>query len=150
ALRARVQLMHAGNRPQEIAQARALVREREVTCANAERMFKRQEELLETKAVAIQDRDDAEARYREADARLKSAREQLGLLEAGCRVEEVAQAEADLVRAEAALASAELRAEDPALRAPAEGVVITRAQEPGAILQAGTIVLTVSLKTPVW
>jgi HlyD family secretion protein len=149
-LRAHLQMLEAGYRPQEIAQARALAREREVTKANAERVFKRQQELLETKAVAIQDRDDAEARYREADARLKSANEQLALLEAGFRPEEIAQAKADLVRAEAALASAELRQEDTVLRSPSDGVVITRAQEPGAILQAGTTVLTVSLKEPVW
>ena len=149
-LQARLQLLEAGNRPQEIAQARALVREREVTCANAERAFKRQEELLETKAVAIQDRDDAEARFREADARLKSAREQLALLEAGFRAEEIAQAKAELIRAQAAQASAELREEDTVLRTPSDGVVITRAQEPGAILPAGTTVLTVCLKEPVW
>jgi HlyD family secretion protein len=149
-LRARLQLLEAGNRPQEIAQARALVREREVTSANAFRVFQRQEELLHNKAVSVQERDDAEARYHEAEARLKSGREQLALLEAGFRPEEIAQAKADLVRAEALQASAELRLADAVMRAPSEGVVITRAQEPGAILQAGTTVLTVSLTKPVW
>ena len=149
-LRARVQLLEAGNRPQEIAQARAAAREREVTLANAERVFKRQEELFASKAVAIQDRDDAEARYREAEARLKSAHEQLALLEAGFRAEDIAQAKAEHARAEATLASAELRLADTVLKAPSDGVVLTRAQEPGAILQAGTTVLTVSLREPVW
>ena len=150
ALQAHLQLLEAGNRPQEIAQARALVREREVTAANAERLYKRQEELLGSKAVAVQERDDAEAAYHEADARLKSAREQLNLLEAGFRVEDIAQAKADLERAQAALSSAELNVEDTILKSPADGVVLTRAQEPGAILQPGATVLTVSLKRPVW
>jgi HlyD family secretion protein len=150
ALRARLQLLEAGSRPQEIAQASALVHEREVTADNADRLFKRQEELLGSRAVSVQDRDDAEARYREAEARLKSAREQLGLLQAGFRVEEIAQAKADLGRAQAALASSELRLEDTVLKAPSEGVVLTRAQEPGAILQSGMTVLTISLKEPVW
>lgn len=149
-LRARLQLLEAGNRPQEIAQARALVREREVTSANAQRLFKRQEELLASKTVSVQEWDDAQARYREAEARLKSAREQLALLEAGFRSEEIAQARADLTRSEAALASAELRLSDTVLMAPSDGVVITRAQEPGAIVQAGATVLTVSLTRPVW
>ncbi len=149
-LRARVQWLEAGNRPQEIAQARALVREREVTTDNAQRLFKRQEELLASKTVSIQDWDDAQARYREAEARLKSAREQLALLEAGFRAEEIAQARADLTRAEAALASAELRLADTVLVAPSDGVVITRAQEPGAIVQPGATVLTVSLTREVW
>jgi len=149
-LQARLQLLEAGNRPQEIAQVRALVGEREVTAANAERVYKRQEELLGSKAVSIQERDDAQAAYHEAAARLKSAREQLNLLEAGFRTEDIAQAKADLARAQAGLASAELRVEDTTLKAPSEGVVLTRAQEPGAILQPGTTVLTVSLKRPVW
>jgi HlyD family secretion protein len=150
ALRARFQLLEAGNRPQEIAQVRALVREREVTAANAERLYKRQQELFNTKAISTQEFDDAEARYREAEARLASGREQLNLWEAGFRTEEIAQAKAELTRAEAALASAELRMQDTVLKAPSEGVVLTRAQEPGAILQAGTTVLTVSLLRPVW
>jgi len=149
-LRARVQLLEAGNRPQEIAQATALVREREITAANDERLYKRQEELFASKTVSIQERDDAEARFREADARLKSAREQLALLQAGFRTEEIAQAKADLAKAEAALASAQLRFEDTVLKSPSLGVVLTRAQEPGAILQAGSTVLTVSLTEPVW
>jgi HlyD family secretion protein len=149
-LRARVQLLEAGNRPQEIAQARAVLSERGVLATNAQQIYRRQEELFETKAVSVQERDDAEARYREADARLKSAHEQLSLLEAGFRAEDIAQAKAELARAEAALASAELRVQDTILKAPSEGVVLTRPQEPGAIMQAGTPVLTVSLKQPVW
>ncbi len=149
-LRSRLQLLEAGNRPQEIAQARALAHEREITAANAERTYKRQQELLGSKAVSLQERDDAEAAYREAEARLNSAREQLNLLEAGFRKEDIAQARADLARAEASLASAELRVQDTVLKSPSDGVVLTRAEEPGAILQAGTTVLTVSLKQPVW
>jgi HlyD family secretion protein len=150
ALRARVALVEAGNRPQEIAQAQALVHEREVTAANAERLYKRQEELFGSKTVSVQERDDAEANYRESEARLKSSREQLNLLEAGFRIEDIAQAKADLGRAEAALASAEIRVQDTVLKSPSDGVVLTRAQEPGAILQAGTTVFTVSLLQPVW
>jgi membrane fusion protein YbhG len=150
AIRARVALLEAGNRPQEIAQVDALVREREVTAENAERVYKRQEELFGNKTVSTQERDDAAARFREAAARLNSAREELNLLKAGFRAEEIAQAKADLARSEAALALAELRVSDAVLKSPADGVVLTRAQEPGAILQAGTPVLTVSLKQPVW
>lgn len=150
ALRARVQLLENGPRPQELAQARAVVREREATLTNAERVFKRQDDLLAGKAVAVQDRDDAEARFREAEARLNSAREQLGLLEAGYRFEEIAQAKAELARAEAALANAQLRLDDTILKSPSPGVVLTRAEEPGAIVQAGETILTVSLSNPVW
>jgi HlyD family secretion protein len=147
---ARLALLEAGNRPQEIAQAHAQTHEREVTAANAARVFKRTEELFASKTVSVQERDDAEAGYRAAEARLNSAREQLNLLEAGFRAEDIAQAKADLARAQAALASAALRVEDTILKSPSDGVVLTRAQEPGAILSAGTTVLTMSLRQPVW
>jgi HlyD family secretion protein len=149
-LHARLQLLEAGYRPQEIAQARAVAREREVTLANAERLYKRQQELASTGAISAQERDDAEARYREAEARFKSAREQLGVLESGFRQEEVAQARAELARAEVAVTAVELRVEDSILKAPSDGVVLTRAQEPGSILPLGIPVLTVSVKRPVW
>ena len=150
ALRARLKLRETGNRPEEIAQARSLVREREVTAANAERLFKRSEEMLASKGVSIQDRDNASASYQEAEARLNSARENLSLLEAGFRSEDIAQAKADLAQAEAVLAAAELQVKDAVLTAPSDGVILTRAQEAGAILPTGATVFTVSLQNPVW
>jgi HlyD family secretion protein len=149
-LRARLALLEAGNRPQEIAQARAQLHEREVTATNAQRIYKRQQELFNSKTVSVQERDDAESNYREAEARVNSAHEQLNLLESGFRVEDVAQAKAELGRAQASLAGSELRIKDSVLNSPADGVVLTRAQEPGAILPVGATVLTVSLRQPVW
>lgn len=149
-LRARLKLRETGNRPEEIAQVRSVVREREATFTNAERLFKRAEELLGSKAVSIQDRDNAAASHEEAQARLKSARDNLALLEAGFRVEDIAQARADLAQAEAGLATAKLQLQDTVLAAPSDGVILTRAQEEGAILQTGSTVFTVSLVNPVW
>lgn len=149
-MRARLKLRESGNRPEEIAQARSLVREREATAANAERLLKRSEELLASKTVAIQDRDNAAASYDEAEARLKSARDNLALLEAGFRVEDIAQAKADLAQAEAALATSNLQVKDTVLTAPSDGVILSRAQEAGAVLQTGSTVFTLSLVNPVW
>ncbi len=148
--RARLRLRETGNRPQEIAQARALVHEREVTHENAERLRKRMDELLSSKGVSVQDRDNAQAAADEAAARLQSARESLALLEAGFREEDVAQARADLQQAEASVAVAELDLKDTVLVAPSAGVILTRANEAGTILAAGTTVFTVSLENPVW
>lgn len=60
------------------------------------------------------------------------------------------QAAANLDLAKAQLASAQTDLDDTEIHAPADGVVITRAQEPGAIVQAGNVVLTLSLDRPVW
>ncbi|MDD5275931.1 MAG: secretion protein HlyD [Methylovulum sp.] len=149
-LRERLKLRETGSRPQEIAQAQSLVREREASASNAKQLFQRSERTLAAKGISSQERDNAEASYKEAEARLASARQNLALLEAGFRAEDIAQAKADLAQAEAALASAELQVKDTVLTAPSDGVIFTRAQETGAILQAGTTVFTLSLQNPVW
>jgi HlyD family secretion protein len=150
AAKARLEMYRAGYRKQEIDQAAAVLNERQVTLENARTRLKRQQELANTQVIAPQERDDAEARFRETEARLKSAREQLNLLQAGFRKEEIAAAEAEVQRAEAAVRSAQLRMEDATLRAPGDGTILVRAQEPGAIVQAGTPVLTLSFRSPVW
>ena len=142
--------LKAGYRQQEIDQAAAVLKERQVVVENARRDFERQEELAKTQAISHRERDDSEARFREAEARVKSAQEQLNLLQAGFRPEEVAGAEAEAQRARAGVGRAQLRLEDATLVAPENGVVLTRAQEPGAIVQVGTPVLTLSLRSPVW
>jgi len=54
----------------------------------------------------------------------------------------------DLARAQ--LASARTDLADAEIHSPSDGVVITRAEEPGAIVPSGNTVLTVSLYNPVW
>ncbi|WP_347986189.1 secretion protein HlyD [Methylomonas sp. AM2-LC] len=149
-LRERLKLRETGNRPQEIAQAKSLVHEREATANNAKLLLARSEQTLQIKGISTQDRDNAETNYHEAEARLTSARENLGLLEAGYRSEDKAQAKADLEQAEASLANALLQVKDSVLSAPDAGIILTRAQEAGAILQAGNTVFTLSLQNPVW
>jgi HlyD family secretion protein len=147
---ARQLLREAGNRPQEIAQARALLHERKATASNAKLLLERSQKTLDIKGISNQERDNAATAFREADARLTAARENLALLEAGFRHEDKAQAKADLAQAEASLASAELQVKDSVLTAPSDGVILTRAQEVGAILPAGATVSTLSLQNPVW
>ncbi len=148
--RSRVALLEKGFRLEEIAQARAVVQEREITLANAERIFHRQSKLVATQAVSLQESEDAEARFNETAARLNSAKQQLALLESGARIEDIAQARSELASAEAALAIAELRIADTELKSPSDGVILTRARETGAIVQPGATVLTLSLREPVW
>jgi len=58
--------LEAGNRPEEIAQAEATVREREATVTNAKISFERAEELLKRAVGSRKAFDDAQAAYREA------------------------------------------------------------------------------------
>ena len=142
--------LEAGNRPEEIAQAEATVAERDATVANTKIAFDRADELLKRAVGSRKAFDDAQAAYREAEARLNSARQNLRLLRAGFRVEDINAARAQLAEREAALQVAERQLADAELVAPSQGVVLSRVREAGAIVAAGETVFVLSLTNPVW
>jgi HlyD family secretion protein len=142
--------MVAGNRPEDIAQAEAGVKEKEATLANAKITFDRADQLLRNSVGTRKAYDDAQAALREADARLNSAREALRLMRAGFRVEDIDAARAQLADREAALQVAQRQLADSDLIAPSQGVVLSRVREVGAIVAAGETVFVVSLTNPVW
>jgi HlyD family secretion protein len=142
--------MKAGNRPEEIAQAEAGVKEREATLANARITLERAEQLWKSKVGTRKAFDDAQAAFREAEARLNSGREALRLMKAGFRAEDIEAARAQLAEREAALQAAKRQLADADLMAPSRGVVLSRVREAGAIVGAGETVLVLSLTDPVW
>jgi HlyD family secretion protein len=106
--------------------------------------------LAATSAVSKNDLDAAaDARDRAAVA-LQSSRDKLAQYEAGTRRQDIDSQAARLMQARAALAQAELDLADTMLKCPSDGVVLTRAVEPGTMLQAGGTVFTISLTRPVW
>lgn len=147
---ARLAMLEAGNRPQEIAQAKALVVERQATVDNLALEFHRKEQLVASGVIPRQAFDDVTARLAEARARLETARQGLNLAHAGFRKEDVAAARADLEAANATLASARTRLDDTEIQAPEGGILLTRVVEAGAIVAPGQTVATLSLDDPVW
>ncbi len=94
--RAELARLKAGPRSQEIAQARADVRAAESELAKATASLRRMEKLHRQGAVSAQALDAARTDKEVAEATLASARQQLSLLEAGSRPEDIAAAEAAL------------------------------------------------------
>jgi len=148
--RAQLAKFEAGSRPQEIARARAQVAEREATLENLERDFRRKQALIAEEVIPRQSFDDSRTRLAEGRARLATARQSLALAEEGFRSEDIAAARADLQAAEAAVAVADTRLADAELTAPADGVLLTRIEEPGAIVAPGQTVAVLSLDRPAW
>ena len=101
-------------------------------------------------AISQKELDNARSSDRSARAELRSAQEQLDMLLSGYREEEVLAQRAAVDAAAAALELAEIRLRDALLTAPQDGIVLTRAREAGAIVQAGQTVYTLSLVDPVW
>jgi HlyD family secretion protein len=145
-----VEKLEAGTRPGEIAQAEAVVEERATVLANAQQLRNRQRELAENGAASKQAADDSQAQHDEAAARLASAKEALALAKEGPRTEDIAIVLAELEAARAKVAQAERQLADAELCAPANGVILTRVEEPGAIVATGATVYTLSLKAPIW
>ena len=139
-----------GTRPEEIAQARAIVAEREAAVALAEATLSRQQDLAERGVSAHQRHDEATAASEQARAALKSAQESLKLAELGPRREDIDAAKSQLEAENASLAQAERRLADANLVAPGGGVVLTRVREPGAIVGVGETIYAVTITAPVW
>jgi len=139
-----------GSRPQEIDQARAQVAQAQANVENADLTFQRESDLRRTNAISKQEFDNATATRDANRAQLRSAQANLALLEAGSRQEDIDAARAQVQHDQANLEMAELNLSDCKLLAPTNGVIITRALEPGAIVAAGTSVYSLCLYSPVW
>ena len=150
ALRARLRLVTAGYRAEDVEQARATLAERRAALTNAEQALARQKDMRGTGATSQRNLDDAQAARDEALARLNAAATALSQFQRGYRKEEIAEAQANAARAESSLAQSDLRLEDTVLKSPSDGVILTRAVEPGAVLSSGATVFTLSLSRPIW
>lgn len=139
-----------GTRPEEIAQARAAVAEREAGVALAKATLGRQENLADKGYSPHQIHDEATATLERAQATLKSSQETLKLAEIGPRSEDIEAAKAQLEAENASLAQTERRLADSDLIAPNGGVILTRVREPGAIVGAGETVYALTIISPVW
>ena len=139
-----------GSRPQEIDQARAQVAQAQANVENADLTFQRESDLRRTNAISKQEFDNATATRDANRAQLRSAQANLALLEAGSRQEDIDAARAQVQHDQANLETAEVNLSDCRLLAPTDGVIITRALEPGAIVAAGTSVYSLCLYSPVW
>ena len=147
---ANLSALEAGSRPAEIERAKAEVAAREAARENARGVFTRQQELSKKDFASKQAYDDAAAQLRSAEAQLKSNEEALKLIVEGPRKEEIAAARAAHAAAMAQKQVAETALGDARLHAPADGIILTRATEPGAIMASGATVYTLSLQKPVW
>ena len=147
---AQYDLMQAGYRDEEVAQAAAAVKQAQAAYDYAQNFYNRQQGLWKSRTVSANDLENARSSRDQALATLKSSQDKLRQYRSGNRAQDIAQAKASLEQAQAQLAQAQLDLHDTTLVAPANGTLLTRAVEPGSMLNAGSTVLTLSLTRPVW
>ena len=136
--RAQYDLMMAGYRSEEIAQAAAAVNQAQAAYDYAQNFYQRQLGLRKSSAISANDLENARSSRDQAQATLKSAQDKLRQYRAGNRPQEIAQAKASLEQAQAALAQAKLDLHDTTLTSPSDGTLMTRAVEPGSMLSCVT------------
>jgi len=139
----RLKKTERGSRPEEILIAKARVEEAEAALREAERNFKRIDDLYGDKAVSNSDHDAAKRAVDIGRANLESAEQQLELARQGPRIEDREEARAALKQAQAALAMAKDRLRKSRLNAPSDGIIAFRHVEEGEVVAPGTAITQV-------
>ena len=150
AQKAVVQRLRNGNRPEEIAQARANLASAKADAENAHVIYSRARGLFEKTSGTRQDVDNAKAAMDVADAKVEVNQKALDLAIAGPRAEDIAQAEAQLRGSEAQLALVRQQLADAELKAPVDAIVRSRLMEPGDMASPQRPVLSLAVMDPKW
>jgi len=166
----------AGSRPEEIASAEAEVNRAAADEVKLKAEYDRQIQLRGQAVVTPREYEAAQAAYQQAVARLAAAQEQLKLVKAGPRKEEIEQGRAALSEAKAAyalvkegprkerieqarsrleqmkqsLALAETKLGYATILAPFNGVVLSKNAEPGEYVSPGTPIIVAGDIEHVW
>ncbi len=140
----------AGNRKEDIDRMEAEVQLEKAVLANAETTLARKSELLNTPAGLRQTYDDTKALVEESRARVIIAQKAADVMRLGSRNEDITSARATLSSEMAAANLARIRLEHTKLLAPANGTILTRITEPGAVLGPSSPVYSVALTDQLW
>jgi HlyD family secretion protein len=149
---ARAQLVKSrnGNRPQEIGAAAAQVDQARAQLKQARAAWERRRDLVASGAVSRAQFEQSREAYEVAQAAVSNASQRLSLLRAGSRREDIAANAAAVAQAEADVAQARTRLSEGQLVAPSGGIILSRVQEPGAIVSPGATIYTLTIDKPVY
>jgi HlyD family secretion protein len=136
---ARLGLLLAGTRVEDIQRAEAELARAEADLAGATLDLDRLEGLADRGTATLKARDDARTRKAMLERVVAANRAEVAKLKAGPRPQEIQQARAQKAGAEATVATIEQRITDATVVAPRDGVVTSRATEPGEVLPPGAL-----------
>ncbi|MBI4915178.1 MAG: HlyD family efflux transporter periplasmic adaptor subunit [Acidobacteria bacterium] len=146
---ARLRLLLAGSRTEDVRQAEAELARSRAELEAAERDLARFEGLAERGTATIKARDDARTRREAASRAVKALEAVRDKLVAGPRREEIEGARAQRAAVEASIATIRQRVADATVVAPRAGVITQRAAEPGEVLPPGALLAVLTdLATP--
>lgn len=135
--------------PAEVSRAQAGVRSAQDLLADAQKNYRRYEELFKQEVVTEKERDAVKLNYDVAQSRLVEAQSLLKLAEGNLSKMDIARQDIETAGAQVAVARAALDQADvqlsyTRLKSPMNGVVVSRNIEPGETVNAGREVITVA------
>ena len=138
-LKARLQELENGSRPEEVEKARADVNEAKADLEDARVTLARTKQLVTEGVLAKQALDDAQAKYDGSAAKVASLQRTLDLSVLGPRREEVDQVRGQITQAEGALAYAQTQLDNTVIKAPVSGTILDRNVERGEFVTNGFV-----------
>lgn len=142
-----------GSRPQEIAQAKAVVNATKADVEHKKILYNRYINIVNTtsgKGISKQNLDEARTAYNAALAELDNNAQALELAEIGPRIEDIKQAQAILDSSIADLAILNRQLEESSLFAPVDATVRARILEVGDMASPQQPIYTLAITTPKW
>jgi HlyD family secretion protein len=128
----------AGNRPEEIAQARNGANDARAQLVAIRSAYTSNKKLYEAGALGRVAFDASAAQYRAAQEKVQATQSQLELLQAGFRKEDIALARAQVLKAKGSLQTINSLIEDTRIRAPFAGVITQKFADVGAFVTPTT------------
>ncbi len=138
---ARLKERETGSRREDIAMAGSVVQSRTASYEQVRNEFARQQRLYGKAATTKNELDRAEEKMKVALAQLEEARQNELKQQSGSRVEEIAQAKAEVNRASAELTFSRAQLADHLIRAPRDGLILEKLKDVGETVDVGTAVL---------
>ena len=137
AANARLQLLEAGNRKEDITAARQSLEAAQARARSTTRDFQRAKGLFAKRVITQQQLDESRAAADVAEAQMREQRAVLEKLVGGARAEDISAAAANRDEAIAATSMIDDQLEDRELEAPLNAVVMHRLVEPGEVARPG-------------
>ena len=138
------------NRAEEIQRARNETIAARAASEKASRDFERIRQLMAADAISRKDYDAAVEARDAAGAKLAAAMAQESLMENGARQEDIDMARESLAESEAAAAMSAEALNDLSVRAPMDGVILTKNYEKGEYVSAGSPIATIADLSDAW
>jgi HlyD family secretion protein len=149
-IKARLRLLRKGAREEEIEKGKAALDAAMSAMIEAEREFKRIEQLVAEKARPSAALERAETSLELSRSKYDMAQKEYEIIKLGSRKEQIEAAEAQLKQAVAGMNLIKTQIEDTAIMSPIEGVLTEKIAEEGEFLPAGSLVAKITNLNDIW